>query len=45
MYLPIILIISFILSIILSFVSLSKKLSAMEIVNDMGLGWNLASTF
>ena len=45
MYLPIILIISFILSIILSFVSLSKKLSAMEIVNDMGLGWNLANTF
>ena len=45
MYLPIILIISFILSIILSIISLSKKLSAMEIVNDMGIGWNLASTF
>ena len=45
MYLPIILAFAFILSIIFSFLSLSKKLSAMEIVNDMGLGWNLGDSF
>ena len=44
-YLPLILMLSFIIYIILSLVSLNAHLSAIEIVNDMGQGWNLANTF
>ena len=44
-YLPLILISAFIISIILSLLSFNLKRPAMEIVNDMGLGWNLANTF
>ena len=36
---------SFIIYIILSLVSLNAHLSAIEIVNDMGQGWNLSNTF
>ena len=45
MSLPAILISIFIISTILSLLSLTKKLTAMEIVNDMGLGWNLGNSF
>ena len=41
----VILIFLFFLSIILTFVSFEKKMSALEIVNNMGLGWNLANSF
>ena len=44
-YLPTILISSFFLSIILTFISHNKKMTAIEIVNNMGLGWNLANSF
>ena len=43
--LPFILIIAFILSLILSFLSLTTKRKAMEIVDDMGIGWNIGNTF
>ena len=45
MSLPAILISIFIITTILSLLSLTKKLTAMEIVNDMGLGWNLGNSF
>ena len=43
--LPIILFITFILSILLSFLNENKKKTAMQIVNDMGIGINLANSF
>ena len=39
--LPFILITMFFVSLILSLLSLSKKKSAKEIVNEMGIGYNL----
>ena len=44
-YLPFILIILLILSIILSLMSFNKKRTAFEIINDMGIGWNMGNTF
>ena len=43
--LPILLIIVFIISLILNYLEFHKKKNAMEIVNDMGIGWNLGNTF
>ena len=43
--LPIILFIIFILSILLSFLNENRKKTAMQIVNDMGIGINLANSF
>ena len=45
MYLPIVLFFIFVFSILLSFLSLISKSTAMEIVDEMGIGWNLANTF
>ena len=45
MYLYLILIFAFIMSILLSIISFNYKRSPIEIVNDMGLGWNMANTF
>ena len=44
-YLPFILISTFIMSIIFSLLSFNLNRPAMDIVNDMGLGWNLGNTF
>lgn len=44
-YLPIVLISSFFFSIILTFLSYNKRMTAIEIVNNMGMGWNLGNTF
>ena len=44
-YLITILILAFFLSIILTFISHSQKMNAIEIVNNMGIGWNLANSF
>ena len=44
-YLPFILIIFFIFSLILNYLSLSSTKSAMEIVKEMGLGYNLGNLF
>ena len=44
-YLSPILIISFIIYILLYLISLNTHLSAIELVNDMGQGWNLGNTF
>lgn len=41
----IILIFSLIITLTLSYLSLLKKRTAMEIVNDMGIGYNLANSF
>ena len=35
----------FIISLILNYLEFHKKKNAMEIVNDMGIGWNLGNTF
>ena len=43
--LVLVLIISFIISLILTFLSLTTKRTALEIVNDMGNGWNMGNTF
>ena len=43
--LPLILVFCIFISILLTFISYNTKMSAMEIVNDMGLGWNMANTF
>ena len=45
MYLILILISAFIMSILLSLAAFNASRPSMEIVNDMGLGWNLANTF
>ena len=45
MYLYVILIFSFSLYLLLYLISLNSKRSAMEIVNDMGIGWNMGNTF
>ena len=45
MYLFLILISAFIMSILLSLAAFNASRSSMEIVNDMGLGWNMANTF
>ena len=45
MYLPIVLFFIFVFSMLLSFLSLISKSTAMEIVDEMGIGWNLANTF
>ena len=44
-YLNIILILCFLIGLLLSFLNLSSKMTAMETVVDMGLGYNLANTF
>ena len=44
-HLPFILFITFILSILLSFLNENRKKTAMQIVNDMGIGINLANSF
>ena len=33
------------LSLLITFFSFSHKMSSMEIVNDMGIGWNMANSF
>ena len=33
------------LSLLITFFSFSQKMSSMEIVNDMGIGWNLGNSF
>ena len=43
--LTLILVFCIFISILLTFISYNTKMSAMEIVNDMGLGWNMANTF
>jgi len=43
--LDIILIIFFMISLILSYLSLSSKKTALQLVNDMGIGYNLGNTF
>ena len=43
--LNIVLIIAFIISIILSFCSLITKRQGLDIINDMGIGWNMGNTF
>ena len=45
MYLFLILISAFIMSILLSLAAFNASRSSIEIVNDMGLGWNMANTF
>ena len=35
----------FIISLLFSFLSLNSKMSAMELVNNMGIGWNMGNTF
>ena len=45
MYISLILVFVFIMSIILSLLPFYSQRTAMEIVNDMGQGWNLANTF
>ena len=45
MYLPFALIIVTTISLILTFFSIKKTKTAIEMVNDMGLGWNLGYTF
>ena len=44
-YLPVILMGSFIISLILSLMSVYSKKSSMEIVNEMGIGYNLGNLF
>ena len=44
-YLTIILIIIFIFSLLLTFLNENSKMTAMQIVNDMGIGINLANSF
>ena len=44
-YLPVVLIIIFIISLIFNYLSLNSKSSAIEIVNQMGLGYNLGNLF
>ena len=44
-FLPIALIIVSTLSLIITFFSIKIKKNAIETVNDMGIGWNLGSTF
>jgi hypothetical protein len=44
-YLPIILILTFFASIILTLLSLITKRTSMEIVNNMGIGWNIGNAF
>ena len=44
-YLPLVLIIIFIISLIFNYLSLNSKSSAIEIVNQMGLGYNLGNLF
>ena len=41
----IILLIVLAISIIITILSINRKKNAIEIVNDMGMGWNLANTF
>ena len=43
--LPICLILVIGISILIIFLSLRKKKTAKEIVNEMGIGWNLGNTF
>ena len=45
MNLSIILIIIFILSIFVNYISLNKKITALDIAKDMALGYNLGNTF
>ncbi len=33
------------ISVIITFFSFQTKKNALEIVNDMGIGWNLGNTF
>lgn len=44
-YFNFILILCFMLSILLSFLSFNSRMTAMQIVNNMGIGWNLANSF
>ena len=44
-YLPVALIIIFIISLIFNYLSFNSKSSAIEIVNQMGLGYNLGNLF
>ena len=41
----IILIIAFLISLLLTFISFDSKMTAMQLVKDMGLGYNFANTF
>ena len=43
--LVIILIIAFLISLLLTFISFDSKMTAMQLVKDMGLGYNFANTF
>ena len=44
-YLPIVLIIVISLSILITYLSITIKKSAIQVVNDMGFGWNLGGSF